>query len=127
MSAPDTTETEALADGPECDTCGKPTCPDAQLPAFSEPRDCVFKPIYEAIRNSKDCDYGCSRDYTNQTVTLWMVPAIEALLATRDAAQRAAGAETALREAEREMPQFARVDAARLWLRERADRIGGAS
>lgn len=48
-------------------------------------------------------------------------------LATRDAAQRAAGAETALREAEREMPQFARVDAARLWLRERADRIGGAS
>lgn len=51
------------------------------------------------------------------------------VLATRDAAQRAAGAETALREAAEALfnsiPNTVHPFAA--WLRERADRIGGGS
>lgn len=73
-------------DGPECETCGRTTCPDADLPGFSEPRDCEFAPIFEAIRDSKDCDYGCARDLTNQAIRLEVVPAVERILAARLAA-----------------------------------------
>lgn len=66
---------------PVCETCGKTTCPDAALPAFSEPRDCTFAPIYFALRDAKDCDYGCSRDYTNQAIRLWVVEAVEEIVA----------------------------------------------
>ena len=69
--------------GPECDTCGKATCPDAALPEFSEPRECVYGPIYHALKDSKDCDYGCARDYTNQAVRLWVVEAVERIVAER--------------------------------------------
>jgi hypothetical protein len=69
--------------GPECDTCGKTTCPDAALPEFSEPRECIYGPIYHALKDSKDCDYGCARDYTNQAVRLWVVDAVEGIIAAR--------------------------------------------
>lgn len=82
-------------DGPTCETCGKPNCPDADLPSFSEPRACAYAPVYEAIKDAKDCDYGCSRDYTNQAVCLWVAPAVERIV---DAARA-----TALREATDEM------------------------
>jgi hypothetical protein len=68
-------------DAPACETCGKTTCPDADLPEFSEPRACVYAPIYRALRDSKDCDYGCARDYTNQAVRLWIVEAVEQIAA----------------------------------------------
>lgn len=76
------------ADGPECDNCGKTTCPDAHLPMFSEPRECEFASMYEAFRESKDCDYGCGRDYSMQAVRLWLVPEMERILAARDARVR---------------------------------------
>jgi len=69
-----------MSDGPTCETCGKETCPDADLPAFSAPVECIYRPVYEALRASKDCDYGCSRDYTNQQISLWIAEAIEGLL-----------------------------------------------
>lgn len=72
---------EKDADGPECETCGKTTCPDADLPEFSEPRNCTYAPIYRALRAAKDCDYGCARDYTNQAVRLWVVEAVEQMRA----------------------------------------------
>lgn len=72
--------------GPECETCGKTTCPDAALPEFSEPRECVYGPIYHALKDSKDCDYGCSRDYTNQAVRLWVVEAVEQIVVEQVAA-----------------------------------------
>jgi hypothetical protein len=53
--------------GPECDLCGKTTCPDADLPEFSEPRDCILAPVYEELRYDR-CDYGCGRDITKTTV-----------------------------------------------------------
>jgi hypothetical protein len=83
---PDTPDTPApldageREDGPTCDCCGKAECPDAALPAFTEPRDCLYAPIYHALRDSKDCDYGCARDYTTQAVRLWVVDAVEAIL-----------------------------------------------
>lgn len=69
-----------MSDGPTCETCGKETCPDADLPAFSAPVECIYRPVYEALRASKDCDYGCARDYTNQQISLWIAEAIEGLL-----------------------------------------------
>lgn len=53
--------------GPECDLCGKTDCPDADLPEFSEPVACAYKPIYEALRYDR-CDYGCGRDITKATI-----------------------------------------------------------
>lgn len=70
-------------DGPECEICGKTSCPDAQLPGFSEPVDCEFAPVYEELRAAKDCDYGCGRDFTNQELRLWLVPAVERIVAGR--------------------------------------------
>lgn len=69
--------------GPECDNCGKTTCPDADQPAFTEPTDCEFASLYRAFRDTKDCDYGCGRDYSMQAVRLWMVPEFERILAAR--------------------------------------------
>lgn len=84
VPAPETTLTDA--DGPECETCGSTTCPDADLPGFSEPKDCPFAPIYQALHDAKDCDYGCARDYTNQAIRLWVVPAVERIIEARTAA-----------------------------------------
>lgn len=53
--------------GPECDLCGKADCPDANLPGFSEPRDCVLTPVYEQLRYDR-CDYGCGRDITKAAI-----------------------------------------------------------
>lgn len=69
------------ADGPACETCGRTTCPDADLPGFSAPRDCEYAPIYQAIHDAKDCDYGCARDLTNQGIRLYIVPVVEQLKA----------------------------------------------
>ena len=80
-------------DGPECSNCGKADCPDADLPEFSEPRECEFASMYEAFRASKDCDYGCGRDYSMQAVRLWMVPEMERILAARLASHDAATAD----------------------------------
>jgi len=71
------------ADAPACDTCGKTTCPDADLPAFSEPVACQYAPIYHALRDARDCDYGCARDYTNQAIRLEVVGAVDQLVAAR--------------------------------------------
>ncbi|HSV40031.1 MAG TPA: helix-turn-helix domain-containing protein [Nocardioidaceae bacterium] len=68
-------------DGPECETCGKTTCPDAALESFSAPVRCAYAPVYEALRAAKDCDYGCARDLTNQGVRMYVIPAVEALIA----------------------------------------------
>lgn len=68
------------SDFPECETCGKIDCPDAELPSFSEPRDCEYAAIYHALRDAKDCDYGCARDYTNQAIRLWVVEAVEGIV-----------------------------------------------
>jgi len=76
------------ADGPECETCGKTTCPDADLPAFSEPAACQYAPIYHALRDARDCDYGCARDYTNQAIRLEVVGAVDQILAARTQALR---------------------------------------
>lgn len=84
----------------ECETCGKTECPDAALPAFSEPRDCVYAPIYRALRDAKDCDYGCARDYTNQAIALWVVPAIERIIAAHVEAARREAVRSALAEVE---------------------------
>lgn len=70
-------------DGPECETCGKTTCPDAGQAAFSEPVNCEYAPIYRAFRDTKECDYGCGRDFTNQGIRLWIVPEVEAMIAAR--------------------------------------------
>lgn len=67
-------------DGPECETCGKTTCPDAELPSFSSPLNCAYTPIYEALKDAKDCDYGCARDLTNQGVRLYVVPAVKRIV-----------------------------------------------
>ena len=90
---------EERDDGPECETCGKVECPDAALPSFSEPRDCAYAPIYHALKDAKDCGYGCARDYTNQAVRLWVVEAVERILAARDADLRERLADPALVEA----------------------------
>lgn len=52
---------------PECDLCGKTDCPDADLPGFSEPRECIYKPVYDALRYDR-CEYGCGRDITKDTI-----------------------------------------------------------
>ncbi|WGX98748.1 hypothetical protein [Nocardioides sp. L-11A] len=70
-------------DGPECETCGRTTCPDAQLVAFSEPVDCEYAPIYEALHAAKDCDYGCARDLTNAGIRQYVVPAVDRIVETR--------------------------------------------
>lgn len=75
-------------DGPECETCGRTTCPDARLPQFSEPVSCEYAAIYQELRAAKDCDYGCGRDFTNQELRLWLVPAVERMLAARSEAGR---------------------------------------
>lgn len=54
-------------DSAECDLCGKTACPDADLPEFSEPRDCALTPVYEELRYDR-CDYGCGRDLTKATI-----------------------------------------------------------
>ena len=76
-------------DGPACDTCGKITCPDADLPAFSEPVACDYTPIYHALRYARDCDYGCARDYTNQAIRLEVVGAVDQIVAARTQALEA--------------------------------------
>lgn len=54
-------ETVAIRDdGPECDLCGKTTCPDADLPEFSEPRDCALLPVYNE----------CGRDITKASIRI---------------------------------------------------------
>lgn len=67
-------------DGPECETCGKTTCPDADLPGFSVPRQCAFAPLFHAFRDAVDCDYGCGRDLTNAGIRRGVVRAVEALV-----------------------------------------------
>lgn len=69
MSEHDTTaEHDAIEDdGPECDLCGETSCPDADLPEFSEPRECALMPVYNELRYDR-CEYGCGRDITKATV-----------------------------------------------------------
>jgi hypothetical protein len=74
--------TDEIGDGPECDLCGKTTCPDADLPGFSEPVACEYLPIYNALRYDR-CEYGCGRDVTKETVRRDLVPAVERLAALR--------------------------------------------
>lgn len=122
----------AESDAPECETCGKADCPDADLPGFSEPRECMYAPIYHALKDAKDCDYGCARDYTNQTVRLWVVEAVEQIVtarlaeALRDAASDYAtgGWLDAFTSGEVEDDESA-VRATDQWLRDRADELGG--
>lgn len=83
MTDPTNAVEHAQDDGPECDTCGKTTCPDAQLPAFSEPKDCELASLYRAFRDTKDCDYGCGRDFTNQGIRLEVAPAVERIVVQR--------------------------------------------
>lgn len=66
-------------DGPECDLCGKTTCPDADLPGFTAPEACAYAPIYEALRYDR-CEYGCGRDITIQSIRRDIVPTVEAML-----------------------------------------------
>lgn len=56
-------------DGPECDLCGKTTCPDADLPEFSEPRECALTPVYNELRYDR-CEYGCGRDITKASIRI---------------------------------------------------------
>lgn len=93
-----TPETLAELEGPECETCGKATCPDADLPGFSAPRQCTYAPIYEALRYDR-CEYGCGRDITNDTIRRDIVPTVDAITDTLRNERDAALAEVAaLRE-----------------------------
>lgn len=67
-------------EGPECETCGKTTCPDADLPGFSDPVSCAYLPIYNGLRYDR-CDYGCGRDITQASIRRDVVPTVDALLA----------------------------------------------
>lgn len=58
---------ENAEEGPGCDLCGKTSCPDADQPEFSEPRECVLTPVYNELRYDR-CDYGCGRDITKATI-----------------------------------------------------------
>lgn len=88
MADEPTTDVVPDDDGPECETCGRTTCPDADLPGFSEPVSCAYAGVYQALKDTKDCDYGCSRDYTNQAIRLWVVEAVEPMLAAARADER---------------------------------------
>ena len=83
--AADIESTEAASsdeDGPECETCGRTTCPDANLPEFSEPVACAYLQIYNDLRYDR-CEYGCGRDVTKETIRRDIVPAVERILAAR--------------------------------------------
>lgn len=91
----------AVADGPECETCGKTACPDADLPGFSEPGSCAYLPIYNALRYDR-CEYGCGRDITKAAIERDIVPTVDRLVA----AARAEALRDAVDEMRRMMDGF---------------------
>jgi hypothetical protein len=77
---PDNLRDVLAEDGPECDLCGKTTCPDADLAEFSDPVACPYARIYENLRYDR-CEYGCGRDVTKTAIRRDIAPTVARLIA----------------------------------------------